>query len=64
MKPEKVIKLIQIISVILTVAVLIYSAIIDNLLWGFVIGISLILFSVVVIRMYRTDYLGELDDNK
>ena len=64
MKPEKVIKLIQIISVVLAVVVLIYSVITDNFLWGFIIGISLILFSVVVIRMYRTDYLGELDDNK
>jgi hypothetical protein len=62
MKPEKVIMSMKITSVVLASASLIYSAIFGNFIWGIVFGAGCLLFSAVAVRMYRTDFLGELDD--
>jgi len=62
MKPERVIASMKITAVILAAAALIYSAIFGNIIWGIVFGVGCILFSAVAVRMYRTDFMGELDD--
>ena len=62
MKPEKVIISMKITAVILAAAALIYSIFFGNIIWGIVFGAGCLLFSAVAVKMYRTDFLGELDD--
>ena len=60
--PEKAIIRIKITAAILALIGLIYSIYTGNIVWGIVFTVGCILMAAVIVRMYKTDFLGELDD--
>jgi len=65
MRPERVIMSMKVTAVVFALAALIYSVYTGNILnivWGIIFAVGCIFMASVIIRMYKTDYLGELDD--
>jgi hypothetical protein len=60
--PEKAIVRIKMTAAILALLGLIYSAYTGNVVWGIIFTVGCFLMATVIVRMYKTDYLGELDD--
>lgn len=60
MRPEKLIQMIKIASVIIAVVAFLGLAFMKQIILGIILATGVLLLGVAVIYMYRTDYLSEL----
>lgn len=62
MEPKKLIQTVKIASVVIAAAALLYMIVAGQILLGAVMAAGIVLLGAAIIHMYRTDYLGELND--
>ncbi|MCL2863674.1 MAG: hypothetical protein FWE54_06320 [Methanimicrococcus sp.] len=62
MKPEILIKIINITSVVIASIIFAYFLFIQHIILGIILAAGVILLGFAIIHVYRTDYLGELND--